>query len=117
MNPIISPIWIYLIGISTGVQNTLLIAGGVILASIIAFTLFEDLDILKRICSIKKLFFTGLLLIFLAVLTPSEKTCYAMLAASVITPDNIETVGETSKDIVDYIIESVDKLTEENEEE
>ena len=40
-----------------------------------------------------------------------------MMAASLITKENIEYVGETGKDIVDYIVDSIDILLEESEEE
>lgn len=46
---------------------------------------------------------------------PSETTCYKMMAAQVVTPDNISTVGKTSEDIINYIVESVKEITDSNE--
>lgn len=43
---------------------------------------------------------------------PSETTCYKMMAAQVVTPDNISTVGKTSEDIINYIVESVKEITD-----
>lgn len=38
-----------------------------------------------------------------------------MMAAQVVTPDNISTVGKTSEDIINYIVESVKEITDSNE--
>lgn len=46
-----------------------------------------------------------------------KKTGYAMMAASIVTPNNIEAAGETATDIIDYIVDSVDELIENNEDE
>ena len=46
---------------------------------------------------------------------PSETTCYKMMAAQVVTPDNIATVGKTGEDIINYIVESVKEITDSNE--
>lgn len=40
-----------------------------------------------------------------------------MMAASIVTPNNIEAAGETATDIIDYIVDSVDELIENNEDE
>lgn len=64
---------------------------------------------------IKKLFITTLCLIFIGCATPSESTCYKMMAAGIVTPDNINAVGNTATDIIDYIVDSVDQLLEEGE--
>ena len=59
----------------------------------------------------------SLILIIVTCLIPSEKTCYQMLTASLCTKENIEYLKETGKDLVDYIIETADALTNEEEEE
>lgn len=38
-----------------------------------------------------------------------------MMAAQVVTPDNISAVGKTSEDIINYIVESVKEITDSNE--
>ena len=111
MNPIISPLWFYLIGIGTGIQILLGIVGGVI-----AYYDYNHESTLKIIKISKKYFMIGLMIGFFAVLIPSKETCYQMIAATVVTPNNIEIVGETTTDIIDYIIESVDTLLEKEEE-
>lgn len=124
MNPIISPLWFYLIGIGTGIQILLGIVGGVIaiiagielIISVIEYYSYNLESTLKIIKISKKYFMIGLMIGFFAVLIPSKETCYQMIAATVVTPNNIEIVGETTTDIIDYIIESVDTLLEKEEE-
>lgn len=48
--------------------------------------------------------------IIIGLLIPEEKTVYKMLIASYTTPNNIEYVKETGKDLVDYIIEKANEL-------
>ena len=50
------------------------------------------------------------------MLLPSKETSYKILAASMVTPNNIAAVGETAEDIIDYIVESVDTLLEKEDE-
>lgn len=126
MNPIISPLWFYLIGIGAGIQILLGIVGGTIataagIALIISAIEYYNYNYnhessLKIIKISKKYFMIGLMISFFAVLIPSKETCYQMIAATVVTPNNIEIVGETTTDIIDYIIESVDTLLEKEEE-
>lgn len=124
MNPIISPLWFYLIGIGASTQVLLGVVGGTIataagIALIISAIEYHDYNhesTLKIIKISKKYFMIGLMISFFAVFIPSKETCYQMIAATVVTPNNIEIVGETTTDIIDYIIESVDTLLEKEEE-
>ena len=124
MNPIISPLWFYLIGIGAGIQVLLGVVGGTIaiaagvalMISAIEYYNYNHESSLKIIKISKKYFMIGLMIGFFAVLIPSKETCYQMIAATVVTPNNIEIVGETTTDIIDYIIESVDILLEKEEE-
>ena len=38
-----------------------------------------------------------------------------MMAAQIVTPDNVSAVGKTSEDIINYIVESVKEITDSNE--
>lgn len=115
MTPIISPWWFYLFdmverlgAVSTIMTILLGIAG---LACIIF-----------GVCEGEKVKFNKLLVTlfivsaFFATFTPSKETCYQMAVASLVTPDNIAAVGDATTNIVDYIVDSVDKLLEDNEE-
>ena len=39
-----------------------------------------------------------------------------MAVVNEITPDNIQTIGKTGKDVVDYITDQIDKVINENDE-
>ena len=115
MSPIINPWWFYLfdmvekLGTTSSVIAAILGIGGVIYF------------IIWGICEGNKIKFSKILIVifaislFFAVFTPSKETCYQMAAASLVTPDNISIVGETAKDAIDYIVESVDKVLDEEE--
>ena len=120
MSPIINPIWFYLIGISENLADTLWISGILltiagIFATMVVVTATErernasNFPLIKKW---RKAAIFGILLITLGNLVPNEKTCYQMMAASMITPNNLEIVGNSAKDVVDYIVESVDELLE-----
>lgn len=38
------------------------------------------------------------------------ETIYTMAAVKEITPDNIQAIGKTGKDVVDYITDQIDKV-------
>lgn len=121
MKPIINPIWFYLIGIIEDVDFFLefwgiimTIAGAV--AIIVPFVTIASNEheekLLKSLKKFTKLFYIGLLCVILGVLTPKQEACYQIMAASVVTPDNIEIVGDKTTDVIDYIVDSVDQLLE-----
>lgn len=122
MNPIISPLWFYLIGMSNSLIALFASIGSCALIAAIVLGVIGgieytdgDEDAGRKILSYVKKFVIMVIIMFsLVVITPSEKTCYKMIAATVVTPNNIEIVGNTTTDIIDYIIESVDTLIEKN---
>lgn len=127
MKPIINPIWFYLVNLASKVGNfaMALIIGGVILTGIIAILLliveaegdFEDEEERKRWYGyLKRCVITVIAAGVLYCAVPSETACYKMMAAQVVTPDNISTVGKTSEDIINYIVESVKEITDSNDE-
>ena len=123
MKPIINPLWFYLIGISENVAYTFWIVGGILLAigivigivlMIEAWDMKEDVvKILLKI--VKKSVIIGGILVTIGNLTPSKDTCYKMMTAALVTPNNITAVGEAATDVVDYIVDSVDQLLEKDE--
>lgn len=127
MKPIISPIWFYLVSLASKVGDfaMALIIGGVILVAILSILIviiesegdFENDDEKKRWYGyLKKSIITVIAAGILYCAVPSETTCYKMMAAQVVTPDNISTVGKTSEDIINYIVESVKEITDSNDE-
>lgn len=126
MKPIISPIWFYLVNLASKVGDfaMALIIGGIILTVIFAIFLFivetegdfESEEERRRWYGyLKKGAITIIAAGVLYCAVPSETTCYKMMAAQVVTPDNIATVGKTSEDIINYIVESVKEITDSDE--
>ena len=126
-NPIINPLWIYLINVANNLQDlcvalTIFSGAGLLIGCVLYFiwrqdsyssTYEEDVKadkvyqrILKRVAiilTISSLFVT---------LVPSEKVMYTMLVANYVTEENIEITTNALTNMVDYIFEKVDKLGE-----
>ena len=125
MKPIISPIWFYLVNLfsKVGYFTMALIIGGIILTGVITIFLlaietegdFESEEERRRWYGyLKKGIITIIAAGVLYCAVPSETTCYKIMAAQVVTPDNIATVGKTGGDIINYIVESVKEITDSN---
>lgn len=126
MKPIINPIWFYLVNLFSKVGDfaIALIIGGIILTVIFTIFLFIvetegyfESEEERRRCYgyLKKCIITIIAVGIMYCAIPSETTCYKIMAAQVVTPDNISTVGKTSEDIINYIVESVKEITDSNE--
>lgn len=116
MNPIINPLFFYFISV-TDVLRFLLLIGGFGLTAIVLFVGFiscidYDADIIKFL---KKPLIIGLIVGTIGIFVPSENTCYKMLAASLITSDNIEVVKDGTQELVDYIIDVANQITEDDD--
>ena len=114
MNPIINPLFFYFISV-TDVLRLLLLISGFGLTAIVLFVGFiccVDYDAGDIIKFLKKPLIIGLIVGTIGIFVPSENTCYKMLAASLITPDNIEVVKDGTQELVDYIIDVADQITE-----
>lgn len=120
MKPIINPIWFYLLGIAENVGTVFLVFGilfaiaGAIIYFIHIVAAFDNEEIPKGVGKFKSFLWFGAVMLLIYGIIPTQKTGYAIMAATVVTPNNIEAVGETTTDIIDYIVESVDKLIEDN---
>lgn len=139
MNPIINPWSIYLINVLSGLKNIFIVAvaaailvgiGNAIYFLIVIDSPYYNEDDEKdqnKILNIKKCFkksVVGLIIsALLFVITPSKDTMYTMLALDNLTTDNIQAIGKTGKDVIDYVADQIDKIvngnknddTEENE--
>ena len=116
MKPIINPLWFYLIDIATGLDDIFFGLAFVIgfITVVILIVGAGDIDF-KHPNTIKRLKRAGAGIIFCLILSgliPSQDTCYKMMTAALVTPNNITAVGEAATDVVDYIVDSVDKLLE-----
>lgn len=127
MMPIISPIWFYLIHLSSSLSGigygiiTFAATAAIILGivGLINYDEYGSDDRTYLICAkwFKKCLVATAISVLCIILPPCKETCYQMIAASVVTPDNLKAVGTTAENITNYIIESVDKLLEENSQE
>ena len=121
MEPIINPLWFYLIDV---VDNLQIVVGIILMLSCIAFAIvslimffeYSELYLEERE---KQTYFkylkTALKVIIpciiITILTPSSDTIYKMIIADNITPHNIEVVGDTIEGGIDYIFEKINSLT------
>lgn len=104
MNYYINPIWFYLMQVSDNLG--FLCAACAILSIGFAGVIYVGEEEIKPIC--KKFVLAGIILIIVAALCPTEKTCLKMMVASQVTKENVANVKEEIYDIVDYIDEKLD---------
>ena len=115
MKPIINPLWFYLANIVENVGGLLftiaMFSGGIFVVLLLCGNLEAQMKNLKR------LLITCIITSILTSLCPTKDTCYQMMTAALVTPNNITAVGNAAIDVVDYIIESVDTLLDAEDEE
>lgn len=117
---IINPIWFYLISVSSNLQCVCAVVAAlvfiIILIGLLLYLVLEDMGTNPFKNYMPKLITVGVICAFISILTPSEDTCYKMMVASLVTKENIEITAEAGKEAVDYIVDSIDKLMDEQEE-
>ena len=116
---IINPLWFYLISVSSNLQMACAIIAVftfvIIFIDVLMYQILEDIGTdFKGWRS--KLLIIGIICTFISILIPSKETCYQMMVASLVTKENIEMTAEAGKEAVDYIVDSIDKLLDEQEE-
>ena len=108
MEPIISPWFFYLVGIAGQIQTTLILGAGTLgfLSVIVILDCDEKSDrkFYIRVC------IAAAVILLLAALIPDRQTAYSMLAASVITPDNIQAVQGNIADFIMNIAKSMQEV-------
>lgn len=116
---IINPLWFYLIGVSSNLQIVCTIiavfAFIFVFIGVLMYPILEDIGTDFKGWG-PKLMITGIVCTFISVLTPSKEACYQMMVASFITKENIEITAEVGKEAIDYVVDSIDKLLDEQEE-
>ena len=126
MKPIISPWLIYLIDLVDKFQViiniALVVLGFTIICLGIAWLLFsmdyDQDDSIIVICKkyLKKSIIWVVVSGLLFAVVPSKDTMYVMLTLDNVTTDNIQAIGKTGKDVVDYITDQIDKIVNKDEE-
>ena len=120
---IISPWWFYLSDVVETIDfvSMLFAAFGVIGCLIACFWLaefaeYEDEETLQKNWGIfKKFAITTMVFLLTAIIVPARDTVYKMLAASLITHENVQIVGDSATDVVDYIVEKIDEVVNNGE--
>ena len=114
MEPIINPWIFYLIDVIGKLQGALMFlcgAMGIALMLMILSFLTEDesFDIFstKRNILFKRISICFVISAILCIITPSRATMYKMVAASFITPNNIEYLHDKTLEDIDKIIDSL----------
>ena len=126
MKPIISPWLIYLIDLFDdlrelfGIASILLGCAAVVLSIIWLFSSMDYRQDEKTIVTCKKYLKKSVIWLcvssLLFTVTPSKDTMYTMIVLDNVTTDNIQAIGKTGKDEVDYITDQIDKVVNDKEE-
>lgn len=114
-SPLFSPIWFYFIELFGNFRSVFITIGlfNLISSAIVIFLhMINGNDISKYV---KKITIMGAIVVLIGSIMPSKETCYKMIVASYVTPANIELAKGEAADLIDYIIEKVDKLNNKEE--
>ena len=99
----------------------MILAGCILVCCIIAICIafiegdIEYGSVLTHKSFMKKCAIASIISAVVLVITPSTETIYTMAVVKEITPDNIQAIGKTGKDMVDYIVDQIDKVVNEDE--
>lgn len=119
MKPIISPWLIYFASRADNLTTFFGVIAG-ICGSIAIGALFAGLagynEPFKFRKTISKSIIGCVVMTIITIMTPNTETIYTMAVVNEITPDNIQTIGKTGKDVVDYITDQIDKVVNNKDE-
>lgn len=108
MEPIISPWWFYLIGIA-GYVNAAFKIGAIVLGGLALLIGWDcDQEPIRRFCI--KMGIAAVVMLFISAFIPDKQTAYTMLAASMITPDNIQAVQGNIVDFIANVAKSMQEV-------
>lgn len=105
--PIISPLFIYLLSITENIIFFLEIIGGLLICSIFYLLLNADLLIEENKIIFKKIVIILCVCFLMLIFIPSKNTLLSMLVSKYITIDNIIKGKELIQNSVDYIINAI----------
>lgn len=103
---IINPMWFYLANVCDGARTALFVFGGLIVAiAAIAIPVYvaEEEEPPKRWMLVSLI--VGAALIIAGLFVPTKNTTIEMMAASLATPENVNSVIDGLKGFVDYVAE------------
>lgn len=114
--PIINPWIFYLIGILNNIREyslILIFVAILFFVLLFAFYIVEEhraFNLFKKY--IKTMIVFVVLFVVINCIIPSQETMYTMLVSSQVTQENINTIGDTIKDSVDYIFDKINQSEE-----
>jgi len=115
--PIISPWVLYWISVLSNLTQLLIVGIVITLSAILTLWLFHGLsydgDIEKAKKPTKPLVIATIVLSALLVFIPTTETMYGMLVLEQITAENLNAVQKSSTELIDYLIEKIDTVLEE----
>ncbi len=114
MNPIINPWWIYLAEKSETLGTAFCLTGVLIIVACGLVNLFNFIDEGEALVR-KGAFIVSAVMIFIGVLLPNQKTVLTMMTVQQLTPNNIEIAGNTIETTIDYIVDKVEEILEEDD--
>lgn len=126
MTYIIHPIVFYLIGLITKANAIVVffMSAGLGIGGFIAFVAmlcsreYEDFKEACKNFKVKTFLIIGFIFMFLNIFIPEPKTAYYMLAASVVTEENVKGVAENTTEIITELVEGIsDALDSDNSDE
>ena len=118
MNYIIDPKIFYIVSLLNSIKMFFIVSGSIcLMGSCVTGILFyvtvtdeefETAEKLRRICI--KLLKYGSIIILISLFIPSEDTCLRMIVANYVTVDNANNGISAVKEIIDYIITSINTI-------
>ena len=123
MNPIISPLTIYLINLTDPLRTVMVIAAVIMVVLSILFGIdytdwkdsASDKNVeraQKSLKKTKKFAWLSILCMFLVIIIPKKTTLVEMIVAQNITVDNLNAGEEKLKEAIDYLVEKVEEVKE-----
>ena len=118
MKPIINPWVVYFAHLFSNIQmlfTILLLASvSVLVISFISEFDFINSDTIGKFIKILVIIISvsGLVLTFI----PDKETVYTMIVLDQLTEDNINSIGKTGKDVIDYVTDKIEALEEKDNE-
>ena len=111
---LINPWIFYLIGTADALITFFMVIGimSIIGGGVAALVISIEDGFTKYVKTSIKVAIFGIIFTFIGLLIPTKEVSYQMLAASLVTKDNIEYVTEADKDLVDYICGFADIILE-----
>lgn len=112
--PIISPWFFYFVSVAHNIKCLCSIFAiiGILLALVALFLGYESKEPKLKAVGIK-LLKASIVCTIITIIVPSERTCYKMIAASMVTPKNIEALGENTDKALDVLVEKIVKAANE----